>query len=120
MSIVRAVQLLSALLVVGAQTAGVATFNDYDDQGGVACPGFTSTNSQGNGVYAAAMGDLSPLWTGPECTGSISGSNCDNSGGCLDCTGPSCSGEGQCGSCYQITCMDCYFHWLDKRSLYGK
>ncbi|KIJ60470.1 hypothetical protein HYDPIDRAFT_170234 [Hydnomerulius pinastri MD-312] len=95
--------LLSAVVGVVADS-GIATFNNYDAQGGVACPGFPSSNNQGNGIYAAALGDLSPLWTGPKCAGSINGSNCNGSGGCINCTGPSCSGEGQCGNCFSITC----------------
>ncbi|KAH7909992.1 hypothetical protein BJ138DRAFT_1009771 [Hygrophoropsis aurantiaca] len=100
--------LVTFILLAVAATAnaatGVATFNNYDAQSGVACSGFSSTNSQGNGIYAAALGDLSPLWTGSECSGSIDSSNCNGSGGCIDCTGPSCSGEGQCGQCFQISC----------------
>jgi hypothetical protein len=61
--------------------SGVTTFNDvrsspralrhfakplsqYTTQSGVACSGYKPTNSQGTNIYAAAMSDLSPLWTG--------------------------------------------------------
>ncbi|KAJ7776252.1 hypothetical protein B0H16DRAFT_1712634 [Mycena metata] len=43
--------------------AGVTTFNDYTTQSGVACAGFSPVNSQGGGIFSAAMADLSPLWS---------------------------------------------------------
>ncbi|KAF8181764.1 hypothetical protein K438DRAFT_1976062 [Mycena galopus ATCC 62051] len=51
--------------------AGVTTFNDYTTQSGVACAGFSPVNSQGGGIFSAAMADLSPLWVGSRCTGSM-------------------------------------------------
>ncbi|KAF8185636.1 hypothetical protein K438DRAFT_1907697 [Mycena galopus ATCC 62051] len=56
--------------------AGVTTFNDYTTQSGVACAGFSPVNSQGGGIFSAAMADLSPLWVGSRCTGSMNAANC--------------------------------------------
>ncbi|KAL0951148.1 hypothetical protein HGRIS_007882 [Hohenbuehelia grisea] len=59
--------------------AGVTTFNDYGSQSAVACSGFLSnlaSNSQGNGIFAAALSDISPLWTGARCSGSKDASKC--------------------------------------------
>ena len=58
-----------------ASVPGVATFNDYTTQSGVACGqfGFGPQNDQGNGIFSAALGDLSPLWTGPKCSGNVNG-----------------------------------------------
>lgn len=33
--------------------------------------GFLPTNSQGNGIFASAMSDLSPLWIGAVCQGTM-------------------------------------------------
>jgi hypothetical protein len=55
--------------------AGVTTFNDYTTQSGVACAGFSPVNSQGGGIFSAAMADLSPLWVGSRCTGSMNAAN---------------------------------------------
>ncbi|KAJ7210025.1 hypothetical protein GGX14DRAFT_565826 [Mycena pura] len=67
--------------------AGVTTFNDYTTQSGVACAGFSPVNSQGNGIFSAAMADLSPLWVGSRCTGSMNAANCNGHGACVNCTG---------------------------------
>ncbi len=61
-------------------------FTQFGTQSGVACSGisaflsvssllnmrirFLPTNSQGNNIFAAALSDLSPLWTGSMCQGS--------------------------------------------------
>ncbi|KAF9058692.1 hypothetical protein BDP27DRAFT_1240413 [Rhodocollybia butyracea] len=89
---------------VGA-ASGVTTFNDFSSQGGVACAGFSASNSQGTNTFAAAMSDLSPLWTGARCQGSMSASNCNGHGSCIDCTGPACPNEEQCGHCFNIQCV---------------
>ncbi|KAF8898707.1 hypothetical protein BD779DRAFT_1666503 [Infundibulicybe gibba] len=94
---------LSQLPLVNA-VAGVTTFNDYSTQSGVACPGFSPTNSQGTNTFAAAMADLSPLWTGPRCAGTMDASKCNGRGACTNCAGPSCAGEGQCGHCFNLRC----------------
>lgn len=90
---------------VSNAVSGVATFNDYSTQSTVACSGYSPSNSQGSGVYAAALGDLSPLWTGSKCEGTISASNCNGKGACTNCVGPACPDELQCGQCYNIKCV---------------
>ncbi|GLB35550.1 hypothetical protein LshimejAT787_0211150 [Lyophyllum shimeji] len=95
--------LISQVTVVNA-VAGVTTFNDYGTQSTVACPGFSPSNSQGNGIFAAAMSDLSPLWTGSPCQGTKSASNCNGHGGCINCAGPACPNEQQCGHCFNVRC----------------
>ncbi|KAJ7145574.1 hypothetical protein C8R44DRAFT_972645 [Mycena epipterygia] len=65
--------------------AGVTTFNDYTTQSGVACAGFSPVNSQGGGIFSAAMADLSPLWVGSRCTGSMNAANCNGHGACVNC-----------------------------------
>jgi len=84
--------------------AGVTTWNNYNAQSGVACAGFSPNNAQGTNTYAAAMSDLSPLWTGSRCSGSINSANCNGKGGCINCTGPSCAGEQVCGKCFNVKC----------------
>ncbi|KAH8118204.1 hypothetical protein DFH11DRAFT_1503294 [Phellopilus nigrolimitatus] len=84
--------------------SGVSTFNDYSTQSSVACSGFSPTNSQGSNIFAAAIGDLSPIWTGPKCQGSQTASSCTGTGSCTDCTGPACPGQGTCGECFNIKC----------------
>lgn len=37
--------------------------------------GFSPSNSQGNNIFAAAMSDLSPLWVGARCEGTMNASN---------------------------------------------
>ena len=37
--------------------------------------GFSPSNSQGNNIFAAAMSDLSPLWVGARCQGTMNASN---------------------------------------------
>ncbi len=49
--------------------------------------GFPPTNSQGNEVFAAAMSDLSPLWVGAKCEGTMDASKCNGNGSCVDCVG---------------------------------
>ncbi|KAF9068200.1 hypothetical protein BDP27DRAFT_1530195 [Rhodocollybia butyracea] len=88
---------------VSADT-GVSTFNDFSSQSGVACAGFSPDNSQGTNIFAAALGDLSPLWTGARCEGTITASDCTGTGSCIDCTGPACPDEEQCGQCFNISC----------------
>ncbi|KAJ7811299.1 hypothetical protein B0H14DRAFT_2378458 [Mycena olivaceomarginata] len=77
--------------------AGVTTFNDYTTQSGVACAGFSPVNSQGGGIFSAAMADLSPLWVGSRCTGSMNAANCNGRGACVNCVGPD---ELVCGTCF--------------------
>ncbi|KAJ7497463.1 hypothetical protein FB451DRAFT_233580 [Mycena latifolia] len=94
---------LSSLCGVHA-VAGVTTFNDYSTQTGVACAGFSPVNSQGGGIFSAAMADLSPLWTGSRCTGSMNAANCNGHGACVNCVGPSCPDELVCGTCFNVRC----------------
>lgn len=49
--------------------------------------GFPPNNSQGNGIFAAAMSDLSPLWIGARCQGTQDASKCDGRGSCVNCIG---------------------------------
>ncbi|ETW87362.1 hypothetical protein HETIRDRAFT_99716 [Heterobasidion irregulare TC 32-1] len=84
--------------------SGVSTFNDYSAQSGVACSGFSPSNSQGNNIFAAAMSDLSPLWVGARCEGTMNASNCNGSGGCINCAGPACPDEEVCGTCFNVKC----------------
>ncbi|KDR69822.1 hypothetical protein GALMADRAFT_214902 [Galerina marginata CBS 339.88] len=95
--------LLAKVTVVSA-AAGVTTFNDYTTQSGVACSGFSPTNSQGNNIFASAMSDLSPLWTGAKCQGSKDASKCNGKGACTNCAGPACPGEQVCGQCFNVKC----------------
>ncbi|KAJ7024964.1 hypothetical protein C8F04DRAFT_968372, partial [Mycena alexandri] len=81
--------------------AGVTTFNDYTTQSGVACAGFSPVNSQGGGIFSAAMADLSPLWVGSRCTGSMNAANCNGRGACVNCVGPD---ELVCGTCFNVKC----------------
>ncbi|KAJ6504975.1 hypothetical protein C8R45DRAFT_1051005 [Mycena sanguinolenta] len=81
--------------------AGVTTFNDYTTQSGVACAGFSPVNSQGGGIFSAAMADLSPLWVGSRCTGSMNAANCNGHGACVNCVGPD---ELVCGTCFNVKC----------------
>ncbi|CDO71196.1 hypothetical protein BN946_scf184845.g67 [Trametes cinnabarina] len=62
----------------------------FDTQTTVACAGFPPTNSQGNGIFAAAMSDLSPLWQGATCQGIMVASKCNGHGSCVDCVGRGC------------------------------
>ncbi|KAJ7928789.1 hypothetical protein B0H13DRAFT_2544537 [Mycena leptocephala] len=87
-SVFLGITFLSSLSGVHA-VAGVTTFNDYTTQSGVACSGFSPVNSQGNGIFSAAMADLSPLWTGARCTGSMNAANCNGRGACVNCVGRS-------------------------------
>ncbi|KAL9716214.1 hypothetical protein Ac2012v2_000660 [Leucoagaricus gongylophorus] len=84
--------------------AGVTTFNDYGTQSSVACPGFSPSNFQGTGIFAAAMSDLSSLWTGSQCVGTKDTNKCNGTGSCIDCTGPACPDEEQCGQCFNVRC----------------
>ncbi|KAJ6549903.1 hypothetical protein B0H19DRAFT_951943 [Mycena capillaripes] len=81
--------------------AGVTTFNDYTTQSGVACAGFSPVNSQGGGIFSAAMADLSPLWVGSRCTGSMNAASCNGRGACVNCAGPD---ELVCGTCFNVKC----------------
>ena len=49
--------------------------------------GFAPTNSQGNAIFAAAMSDLSPLWVGARCEGTMDASKCNGHGSCVNCVG---------------------------------
>ncbi|KAL1943876.1 hypothetical protein VTO73DRAFT_3694 [Trametes versicolor] len=84
--------------------AGVSTFNDFGTQSTVACAGFPPTNSQGGGIFAAAMSDLSPLWQGAKCQGSQDASKCNGRGSCVNCVGPACPDEELCGTCFNVRC----------------
>uniref|UniRef100_A0A5K1K3T9 Cell surface hydrophobicity-associated protein n=1 Tax=Ganoderma boninense TaxID=34458 RepID=A0A5K1K3T9_9APHY len=95
----------SAIGAVGA-VAGVSTFNDFTTQTTVACSGFPPTNSQGNAIFAAAMSDLSPLWVGARCEGTMDASKCNGQGSCVDCVGPACPDEELCGTCFNVRCTD--------------
>jgi len=83
----------------------VSTFNNFGSQSSVACSGFSPSNSQGTNIFAAALADLSPLWTGPRCEGSMTASDCNGKGSCTDCTGPACPDQGTCGQCFSIKCV---------------
>ncbi|KAK0456482.1 hypothetical protein EV421DRAFT_62902 [Armillaria borealis] len=104
----RLVSAITFVLLVYVGTvnavAGVSTWNDYGTQSGVACSGFLPTNSQGNNIFAAALSDLSPLWTGSRCQGSQDASKCNGQGSCINCIGPACPDEQQCGNCFNIRC----------------
>ncbi|TBU38196.1 hypothetical protein BD309DRAFT_546739 [Dichomitus squalens] len=80
------------------------SLSQYSTQTGVACSGFQPTNSQGNGIFAAAMSDLSPLWVGARCEGTMDASKCNGSGSCVDCAGPACPDEELCGTCFNVRC----------------
>ncbi|KAE9394288.1 hypothetical protein BT96DRAFT_1022635 [Gymnopus androsaceus JB14] len=84
--------------------SGVTTFNDFSSQSGVACAGFSASNTQGTNTFAAAMSDLSPLWTGARCSGTMDASKCSGTGSCINCVGPACSDEEQCGHCFNVRC----------------
>ncbi|KAI0646575.1 hypothetical protein C8Q79DRAFT_1070147 [Trametes meyenii] len=84
--------------------AGVTTFNDFGTQTNVACAGFPPTNSQGGGIFAAAMSDLSPLWRGAKCQGTQDASKCNGRGSCVNCVGPACPDEELCGTCFNVRC----------------
>ena len=56
----------------------------------VALTGFSPTNSQGNNIFAAAMSDLSPLWRGARCQGTMDASKCNGRGTCVNCVGREC------------------------------
>ncbi|TDL24868.1 hypothetical protein BD410DRAFT_785592 [Rickenella mellea] len=103
-AIISSVAYFLAALPAAYAASGVSTFNNYGSQSGVACSGYSPNNSQGNGIYAAAMSDLSPLWTGARCSGSMDASKCNGKGSCTNCAGPSCSGEGVCGKCFNVKC----------------
>ncbi|KIJ45612.1 hypothetical protein M422DRAFT_166116, partial [Sphaerobolus stellatus SS14] len=100
---------LSLSATVALAATGVTTFNNYDSQGGVACSGFTSSNSQGNNIFAAALADGSPLWTGAKCQGSKDASKCNGKGACTNCTGPACPNEGQCGAVGLFIHLSCTY-----------
>jgi len=100
----RSILSLLPFVCVAFAASGVTTFNDYTTQSGVACSGFSPTNSQGNGIFASAMSDLSPLWTGARCQGSKDASKCNGRGSCTNCAGPACPNEERCGSCFTVKC----------------
>lgn len=52
--------------------------------------GFNPTNDQGDGIFASAMSDLSPLWVGARCEGSMDASKCTGTGTCTNCIGRMC------------------------------
>lgn len=105
-----------AINSVTASVNGVATFNPYVNQPHVSCNG--ETNQVVNGVYPAAIADLSPdLWHGAPCEYGGNGPKtaeskfCNGSGGTsslfqteLHGYGPSCP-QTNCGKCYLIKCI---------------
>ncbi|KAI8986651.1 hypothetical protein BD414DRAFT_460870 [Trametes punicea] len=93
-----------ANIEVSDAVAGVSTFNDFGTQSTVACAGFSPSNSQGNGIFAAAMSDLSPLWQGARCEGTMDASKCNGKGSCVNCVGPACPDEELCGTCFNVRC----------------
>ncbi|KAI1788063.1 hypothetical protein LXA43DRAFT_895286 [Ganoderma leucocontextum] len=101
---VAAAILFVATVDVASAVAGVSTFNDFSTQTGVACSGFPPTNSQGNAIFAAVMSDLSPLWVGARCEGTMDASKCNGDGSCVDCVGPACPDEELCGTCFNVRC----------------
>ncbi|TFY73270.1 hypothetical protein EWM64_g10742 [Hericium alpestre] len=103
LTLVFALGVLAQIALVVA-VPGVSTFNDYNAQTGVACAGFSPNNSQGSNIFAAAMSDLSPLWVGARCEGSMNAANCNGQGGCINCAGPACPDEEVCGSCFNVRC----------------
>ncbi|RDX54816.1 hypothetical protein OH76DRAFT_1002151 [Lentinus brumalis] len=100
LAIALALAHVSSVLAV----AGVTTFNDFGTQSNVACAGFGPTNSQGNNIFAAAMSDLSPLWKGARCEGTMDASKCNGHGSCVNCVGPACPDEELCGTCFNVRC----------------
>lgn len=58
--------------------------------------GRTQLNDQ-NRVWFGAVGDLSTLWSGGQCT-------CSNGSTDTCSSPPSCSGQGNCGQCVEVTC----------------
>ncbi|KAI0747046.1 hypothetical protein C8Q80DRAFT_1104997 [Daedaleopsis nitida] len=100
---------LACLIVANIEpvdaVSGVTTFNDFSTQTNVACSGFGPTNSQGNGIFAAAMSDLSPLWVGARCQGTMDASKCNGRGSCVNCIGPACPDEQVCGRCFNVKCI---------------
>ncbi|PIL27754.1 hypothetical protein GSI_10907 [Ganoderma sinense ZZ0214-1] len=103
-AIVAAVIVFAATIDVAWAVAGVSTFNDFSTQSTVACSGFPPTNSQGNAIFAAAMSDLSPLWVGARCEGTMDASKCNGQGSCVNCVGPACPDEELCGTCFNVRC----------------
>ncbi|KAM5543723.1 hypothetical protein V8D89_002340 [Ganoderma adspersum] len=101
---VAAAILLATTVGVASAAAGVSTFNDFSTQTTVACSGFPPTNNQGNAIFAAAMSDLSPLWVGARCEGTMDASKCNGHGSCVDCVGPACPDEELCGTCFNVRC----------------
>ncbi|KAI0274671.1 hypothetical protein BC834DRAFT_4368 [Gloeopeniophorella convolvens] len=51
------------------------------------------------------MSDLSPLWTGARCQGTMNASNCNGQGTCVNCVGPACPDEQVCGHCFNVRCI---------------
>ncbi|KAK0208330.1 hypothetical protein DFS33DRAFT_1371781 [Desarmillaria ectypa] len=98
---------LSAHIGIVNAVAGVTTWNDYGTQSGVTCSGVSTFFSVlcrlTLSIFAVALNDLSPLWTGSKCQGSKDVSKCNEHESCINCIGPACPGEQQCGHCF-TTC----------------
>jgi hypothetical protein len=75
-------------------------FSDPTNLNQSACVGrgAVSLNTM-NQTYYGAPGDLSTLWTGPQCTctnGGQTGTRCNNP--------PNCSGQSDCAKCVEVAC----------------
>ncbi|KAJ3556400.1 hypothetical protein NM688_g2048 [Phlebia brevispora] len=103
-ALVNSIVALLAYVAAVSAVAGVSTFNDFSTQTNVACAGFEPTNSQGTNIFAAAMADLSPLWVGARCEGTMNAANCNGDGSCVNCVGPACPDEEVCGECFNVKC----------------
>ncbi|MCJ1288419.1 hypothetical protein MMC26_007776 [Xylographa opegraphella] len=84
---------------------GVATFNNYANQGNTVCGPKTASNPL---YYGAAAGDISPNISGGHCAGSIDPGLCtQGQSPASDYAGPACPTT-NCGVCYQVTSMGPY------------
>ncbi|CZR67284.1 uncharacterized protein PAC_17183 [Phialocephala subalpina] len=77
--------------------ADIATFNNYASQGNTVC----GPKSGSSGTYGAALSDLSPLWSGAKCSGSIDTSKCSGQNPIGGYSGPACP-KTTCGKCFKV------------------
>jgi hypothetical protein len=88
---------VSAFVLESRASSGVATFNNYASQSNPDCGPKTGVS----GTYGAAIGDLSPIWSGAKCSGSIDTSKCNGQNPISGYSGPSCPTT-TCGKCYKV------------------
>ncbi len=119
-------KVIALTALVTTAFADVATFNNYASQGKYVPPSIITSHSWlltsishspyspllrsstvcgpksgTSGTYGAALSDLSPLWSGGKCSGSIDTSKCSGQNPIGGYSGPACP-KTTCGKCYKV------------------